>query len=193
MANKIINLINILLIRSHTLLRYAAQVIFSWDLLVKSLHSCPLLLLLVWPLEGRKELHSFPLLGLKWWQGGLWIYGLDCRLLYQLEPMEGTVKYLEYTLDTAIRLRMENWDPGKILHNTQGKDRSYTTPEEATDSTKHPTHVLGCLLSRHLSSAMGQNFLWWLVVCWCFKSFIYIYITIPEELEPLPIFVLVSP
>ena len=31
--------------------------------------------------------------------------------------------------------------------------------------TKRKTHVLGCSLSEHLSSAMGRTFLWWLVVC----------------------------
>ena len=52
-------------------------------------------------------------------------------------------------------------------------------------------HVLGCLLSWHMSSAMDQTFLWWNFGNQCLKSFIYMYITMPEELEPLPILVFV--
>ena len=53
--------------------------------------------------------------------------------------------------------------------------------------------MLGCLLSWHLSPAMGHTLLWWLVVCKCLKGFIYIYITIPEELESVHILERVVP
>ena len=57
--------------------------------------------------------------------------------------------------------------------------------------SKTVTHVLGCLLRRHMSSAMGKTFLWWNFGNYCFKSFIYMSITMPEELVPLPILVFV--
>ena len=53
--------------------------------------------------------------------------------------------------------------------------------------TAHPSlfrtlsHVLGCLLSQHMSPAMGQNFLCAPFAPSCFKSFVSMNITILEE------------
>ena len=52
-------------------------------------------------------------------------------------------------------------------------------------------HMLGRLLSLPMSSARGETFLCATSETQCLKSFIYMYITIPEELEPLPVFVFV--
>ena len=48
----------------------------------------------------------------------------------------------------------------------------------------HP-HMLGCFLSRPLSPAMGRISLCTMSETKCLKSFIYMYITILEELEEL--------
>ena len=58
---------------------------------------------------------------------------------------------------------------------------------------KNGAHVLGCLLSRHLSSAMGKIYLCSNFGNYCFNCFIYMYIEIPEELEPQPILVFICP
>ena len=49
-------------------------------------------------------------------------------------------------------------------------------------SNRNQPHVLGCLLCRHLSPAVGQTFL---VLSKCFKSLIFMCLPIPEELEEL--------
>ena len=57
---------------------------------------------------------------------------------------------------------------------------------------KHPVTYVRLLSESPLSPARGQDFLCAPFAQYCLKTFIYMHITIPEELEPLPIFVFVS-